>query len=437
MPPRLITAIIIIICIVVAARLYFVETFAVPLPYWDQWDAEGDFLLRPWIEGRLRLQELWQPHNEHRIFSTRLLSLLIFSITGKWNNLLEARVNVLVAACIPAMLLLFLVRQRALSGLRWLVVIAIIAQFALPFSFENMLVGFQSQFYFLIIFTIGALMLAACYPENGRAIAAILILCLLSIVTMASGLLTPVAVSGIYLLHAFTEKRIGRMRAAMVVALLIMAAGGYLILPQIGGHQMYRAESVSDVVNAIGYILSWPFLQNKQPAFVLWLPAVIAVPVLWFSGKFMRADMVMAGCVMWSLLQAVAIAYGRGHELTEVASRYTELFSPGLIGQAWFAARLMERSLMGWVMVVFFWVYVKGHIRHNSNDMYDIRRNHRLSLLQEKNVRLYLKTKDPKYLDQPKFEIPYPEPVRLRSLLDNPVILGILPVQLDEAQVTE
>lgn len=424
-----------VITIIVAARLYYVGAFATPLPYWDQWDAEGDFLLRPWIEGRLRLRELWQPHNEHRIFPTRVLSLLIFNVTGTWNNLIEARINVLLAACIPAILLGFLLRQRALSGIRWLVLIAVIAQFALPFSFENVLVGFQSQFYFLIIFTLTALILAVQYPQRAWAMAVIVLLCVLSVLTMASGLLTPISVAGVYALHACVQRQVGGLRAILMVALTGVAVWGYLLLPQIPANQMYRAENLSDLFGAIGYILSWPVIGNRFAGLILWLPVIATVPWLLFKKNLTRADMLMAGCVFWSLMQALAIAYGRGQGLTEVASRYTELFSLGLIGNAWFAARFIEQSSrrpVGWVMAAFFVVLVGGHTKHYGEDMHDIRRNHRLSLKQEQNVRRYLRTNDPSALVQPKFEIPYPDPVRLQGLLDDPVIRRILPVDPGE-----
>jgi hypothetical protein len=188
------------------SRLYFVENFAVPLPYWDQWDAEGDFLLRPWIEGTLKLSDLWQPHNEHRIFPTRVLSLAIFEITGSWNNFTEARFNILLAAAIPAILTWLMCRHGALFGKRYLLLIVVIAQFALPFSFENLLIGFQSQFYFLILFTLVSISLAILRPRSIFAIVAILVLSVLSVLTMASGLLTPLSAAFVYFLNWYLKQ---------------------------------------------------------------------------------------------------------------------------------------------------------------------------------------------------------------------------------------
>lgn len=434
MPTRNILALLATLLLIVAARLYFVGTFGVSLPYWDQWDAEGDFLLRPWIEGRLKLRELWQPHNEHRIFPTRLFSLLIFNFTGVWDNLIEARVNILLASCIPAMILLFLMRQKALHGPRWLILIVIIAQFSLPFSYENLLVGFQSQFYFLIIFTILAIILATIYPDSPGAMAGVAVLSWLSVLTMGSGIITPVAVAGVFVLQSIQKRQINRKQVLLAVLLAGLAAAGYSIIPQIEANHIYRARNLSDMWNALQLILAWPVLKSWPAAVVLWIPGLAMVPWLLRTRALSRADLFMAGCVMWSLAQTLAIAYGRGQSMGSVSSRYTELFTIGLIGNAWFAVRFMEAMVKNrrivWLGAVFFVVFVWGHISRFEHDMKNVHESYGNSLKQESNVRKYLKTGDPSVLVQPQFEIPYPDSIRLRSLLDNPTIRPILPSYL-------
>ncbi|SEI59242.1 hypothetical protein SAMN05216327_102636 [Dyadobacter sp. SG02] len=434
MPTRNILALLATLLVIAAARLYFVETFAIPLPFWDQWDAEGDYLLRPLLEGRLRFEHLWQPHNEHRILPTRLLSLLIFSFTGVWDNLVEARVNILVAACIPAIILLFLMRQKALYGLRWLILIVIIAQFALPFSFENLLVGFQSQFYFLIIFTLLTIILASVYPDSLVAMAGVLILSWLSVLTMASGILTPLTAVGVYALHGFRNREVNWKHMAFGLVLAGVSAAGYSLMPQIEGNQTLRARNISELFGALRYILAWPVSKSWPAAIALWSPALGMVPWLLRGRSLTRADLFMAGCVMWSLAQTLAIAYGRGQSMDNVSSRYTELFTLGLIGNAWFAVRFIELTNKNWRLVwlgaVFFVVFTLAHITRRNRDMRAVYRTYDLSKKQEMNVRKYLKTGDPSALVQPLFEIPFPDSVRLRSLLDNPTLRPILPPYL-------
>lgn len=422
---------------VVLSRLYYVNNFAVALPYWDQWDAEGDGLLRPWIENRLRIRDLWAPHNEHRIFPTRVLSLLIFEITGEWNNLTEVRFNIVLAVAIPVLLVGILLRNSALNEMRWILLPVIVAQFALPFPFENLLVGFQSQFYFLLLFTLTSLILAAYRPENKSSMAGIIILCVLSVITMASGFLTAIAVMGIYFLNWYQRSQSSFHQTIMLCVLFAIAVTGYFLIPQIPANQIYRARNISQLINSLGYILSWPVIGHQFYTFLFWIPAIIVIPLLTFRKSMTRTDLLMAGCFIWSFSQSLAIAYGRGQELTLVSSRYTELFTPGLISNAWFVIRFTEvlnKYRFRWIfLVIFFGLFSYAHITRFSSDMHDIRKNHHYSVIQTRNVCLYLKTNNQSFLQQSQFEIPFPSAVRLRELLDNLTIRSILPEPMKSA----
>src|SRR5208337_5623112 len=53
------------------AKMWLIHKFGAPLPFWDQWeDARVVFV--PYFEGKLSLAALFSPHNEPRIFFTRL-----------------------------------------------------------------------------------------------------------------------------------------------------------------------------------------------------------------------------------------------------------------------------------------------------------------------------------------------------------------------------
>ncbi len=211
-----------ILCIVVIVpRWYYVENFAVALPFWDQWDAEWVGLLKPWTEGKLAFSDLWSSHNEHRIFPTRLMTLLGFELTGKWSNLTETRLNVLLGASTPIFLIWLLYKGQGLYGFRWLVAAVIIAGAIFPLSWENILIGFQSQFYFLNLFTLSALALAVFRPQSIWAMVTVAGLCGLSIITMASGLITPIAVAMVYAADSFTKKR-WSPKNLLTISVLIM-----------------------------------------------------------------------------------------------------------------------------------------------------------------------------------------------------------------------
>ena len=79
--------------IALVARLLYIHYFAVSMPFWDQWDAEGDHLLKPLLSGSLGWAELLHAHNEHRIVPTKLVTLASYLATGQWNTIYEARIS--------------------------------------------------------------------------------------------------------------------------------------------------------------------------------------------------------------------------------------------------------------------------------------------------------------------------------------------------------
>lgn len=329
-------------------------------------------------------------------------------------------------------------KNRSFSGLRWLLIPVILAQFALPFSFENLFIGFQSQFYFLILFSVISILLITYLPENGYAFAAVFLLCLLSIFTMGSGFITPFTIVTVYILDLYLKSRFSLFNCFCILVLVITSITGYFLIPQIPVHQVYRAQNLSQLIYALGYILSWPIGDHQFPAFLLWTPALFMILLLTIRKSLTRADVLMTGCFVWSFIQCCAIAYGRGQELTMVSSRYTELFSLGLISNAWFVIRFAEQKgnnlFRYFPAVVFSFVFFYGHLTRINEDMNEIHKIHDYSLLQTRNVCMYLKTNDKTFLDKKGFEIPFPNPVRLKELLDKPSIRKILPDQVKNCQ---
>lgn len=419
-----------VVIIIVLARAYFVNQFAVALPFWDQWDAEGDQLLRLWAENSLHVSDLWHPHNEHRIFPTRLLGLLIFILTDQWNNLTSAYVNIILAASIPASLLFILCRFEKLANLRLLILLVIVAQFTLPFSFENMLIGFQSQFYFLILFSVCAFGVATTFQRGAWKIVGLIILSLLCIFTSASGLITSLVVAGMLALDAHLKNRLRYQEVTAIVTFIAIAAVAYITMPHIAAHDVFRADNIFEWIKAAAHILSWP-TKSYFLFVLLWLPAIITMSALIRKRNFSDSDLFMAACFAWSFAQALAVAYGRGHELTSIPSRYTELLSIGLVANAWFTIRYVEQvpklRWQNYLMLAFFPVFIFGHIKRLKADLTDMKTVHNYSVVQSANVNNYLLTQDPSHLHKPGMQIPYPDSVRLKLLLDNHSIRKMLP----------
>lgn len=420
---------------VVLVRGYYVQHFASALPFWDQWDAEGDQLIRPWIDGTLRLESLWQLHNEHRIVPTRLTTLAVFVVSGTWSNLWEARVNVFLSAAVAATFVWIAFRRQLPTGTRWLFVALVLACFTLPFAWENFLVGFQSQFCYVVLFMLAALILTAWRPDSMLVRCAVFVLCLASVVTLASGLVTALAVSFVVGLAWYIGDRPMRPPVIFIVMLWIVAISSYLSVPHIPEHATLKAQGAFELVDASTHILGWPTLGYHWPAFWLWLPGAMMISWIVWGRQASRVDLVMAGCYVWTAAQALALAYGRGHLLLEVPSRYTELLIPGILANGWFVLRFAEhatrlRQARAFAYVIasaFFIMLTGGYALRLEGDIGSMRARHDQFALQTSNVVRYLQTHDPAALRQPAMQVPYPDVPRLQQWLDDPVIAGSLP----------
>ncbi len=423
--------------ITLLVRLLYVQFFSTPMPFWDQWDGEGATALQPWLHGTLQWSTLLQLHNEHRILPTRLFALLSYFLTGQWNNVYEARIGAVVACFIPAMLVWYALRDAGpVNGRKLLVVFALLMS-VLPFSWENFLVGFQSQFYVLILSSIVAVGLVARHHQSIPALLGAIALSLLAAVTMASGMLTAVAVGATCVMACLClpGKRAPALCTTVVLAVLAIVA--YRSIPVIDGHAVLRAQSLGELLLATTRILSWPARSNGWVA-VVWLPGAVMITRMLLRRQATRADLVMAGLCIWTALQALAIAYGRGHNMTSPAPRYTELFVPGLFGNAWFALQLWGllprsglRSAARAAVVVFALVAVGAPLSQVGKDFRRIQTFAAESRLQQENATRYLVTGDPAALDVGERELPYPDAAKLKAQLDDPKLRQILPVKLE------
>ncbi|WP_349792426.1 hypothetical protein ABQY74_016960 [Xanthomonas sp. WHRI 7064] len=421
--------------IALAARLLYIEHFAVSMPFWDQWDGEGDNLLKPLLSGSLGLAELLHAHNEHRILPTKLVTLASYLATGQWNNVYEARISAAIYAMIPAILVWHGMRIGASLRSRFLLVAVAICAAVLPYSWENFLVGFQSQFYFLILFAVLAISLAAARHDRVVAISGVVALSVISVLTMASGLLTPVAAAITYALAAWLLP--GRKWPPVLAICLLMAiaVAAYKAMPVIPQHAVMRAQSALELLGGLTRVLSWPVRGMHAPALLLWLPGVLGVVLTLHARPADKTDITMAGLLAWGGLQAAAIAYGRGHDLVELSPRYTEILIPGLFANAWFAIRLVQlrhtftalaqRGTYA-VAALFMLTLFGGWVERFHVDMEALRARHEATQAQAQGVLYYIASKDDVTFESGQLPLPYPNSQRLHQLLHDPYLLQAL-----------
>jgi len=418
---------------VFGSKLAVIDRYGTDLPFQDQWGKEADFVLAPLREGNPAwLQGALLPHNEHRIYFTLGVDVLLTLISGQWDARQECVASALPHAAIAASLALF--AWRRLPG-AWGVVSAgvIVALTALPLAWDNVLWAFQSQFYFLIGFSL--LGMDGLLRETFSArwwLGLLAMLC--ALVSMGSGFLCALALLPLFLRDLVGAGRTWRIWLSLSAATAVLALGWYLHFEP-PWHASLRAGSVNDFVTYAAHCLAWP-----APAHAL-LGVLFYSPLLFLGARWLRrgAPPGPAGHALrftlaagsWTLLQIAAVSYARGDGGGFPANRYGDVLAVGIIANA-FALGLLAPALgnkrRGWLVWAAAWLVVLG--LSASTELTKIYRDElpqhrRQTEALEASVRAYVADADATALrNRP---IPFPDYDWFIRLLDRPSIRAILP----------
>jgi hypothetical protein len=293
------------------AKLWLILTSSNCLPFIDQWNGEAANLYVPFLGGHYDPRNLFSGHNEHRILFTRLYDLALLLLNGQWDSQLQMVLNAMIHAGALAGLGCLLARLlgRQFWPALWLLLVVVLV---LPFGWENTLAGFQSQFYFLLVFTLLAIWFWGAYePFTWRwtfGVAA----AVAAVFTVASGLLTALTIGAFVVLDALKQRRAGWVTAlnlALAAGIFIIAAAFTPDVPI--SHEM-RAHTAHDLLLSFGNNLAWPWIILPPFAALTWLPLVLLAWIYFKSERPLPAERLILGIGAWVALQSLAIAYARG-----------------------------------------------------------------------------------------------------------------------------
>ena len=420
--------------VVVGLKWATFDRFGSAMPDWDQWDAEALNLLAPWFEHDHFAAHLFQPHNEHRVVITKLQNLTLTLLNGQWDARLEAVANALLHGAL-AVALWLLGRRRFASFTHaplWLLSAAL---FGLPLAWQNILGGFHSQQYWLLVTSFAAVVVlpfarpwsAAWWAGIGAAT--------LALFTMGSGLLAAAVVLvmlGFQWLRGETK-----LRAAWptLIWCVILVAAGALTRVEVEYHAQLKAKTAHDFFFSLVHSLQWPVPSGFDAlAGLLWLPWLIAAWCVFTArrGAASVAGQILVGLGGWVLVQLVATAYARGAGADFPASRYMDTLTFGAMVNGLTLAWLFSGSLTlpRWRLAIVLaaaWVLTLGFgLRH----LLDTNLNHELPDARryydkaETHMRGYLATDDPAQLAFP--DIPYPSAGGIIERLARPSVRALM-----------
>ena len=415
-----------------ASKLFLIAHFGSGIPFWDQWDAEAYGLLVPFLEGRLGWGDLLAPHNEHRIMLTRLFVLGLFLLNGQWDPLLEmvaqAALHAGVLAFFVALCRSFL-RQCSWIGFALLTVLI----YCIPFSYENTLWGFQSQFYFATLCGLCGIWLTWRFAALSKGWLAGWGFFVVGLFTMGSAFLAVVAAFGVALVRLFFDGG-PRFRAALSLgAYAIVVISGLLLIGYNPGHEPLKAHGAGDFFRFFFQLVAWP---TELPVLGLFLHlSILALAVVVLLRRPPPEDtswfLATLGC--WNFLGMAALAYGRAN--SDLASRYTDSLAFGILvslaSALWFCSCLTGKwRLAAQMLFVVQVASVAGGLLYAVSGKLceDFIAKKELEPIQAHNLMAFSTTDDVQSLtNKPHLHIPYPSATRLAQILRVKKLREVLP----------
>jgi len=360
-----------------AVRLAVIGWSAPLVPFWDEWTATADLILKPYCKGQVPWEAIWEPHNGHRIVLTRLWEIGWFSVLGQWDPTVVASLNsILLTAAEFGFVCWIALAWPARAQVLWL--IGSTAILAVPYGYENLLVAFQSQFHFLIVLGLIAICAATRVEDSPLALPVAVLSAGSALFTVAAGIFVTMTIGLLAALQTIACRAVHR-RTAMLFACSVAIFGlGWAVRAPSTFVAAPPAQIILAVVRYAGWpasnlanlVVDWPqssrylpaslnsFPSQEKPvvataanlmkrhhalidtvfgtiALITYLPgAILLTRLLNAGGPAPRPELwALIGVAGWSVLNVVGMAVARGGDLL-VPPRYQDLLVLGLLANA-------------------------------------------------------------------------------------------------------
>ena len=340
---------------ILSVKVATIARYGTDVPYWDQWGKEGDMFYRPWFEHHEFWSNLLVPHNEHRIAPTLITNFVLLQLgDNQWDARVECVFNAALHAALMAGIAAWALRRfRTRTAVALALLLVLLA--APPIAWENVLGGFQSQFYYLAIFSILALGGLLGAPAGSWRWWGGLAATAAAMVSMGSGMLVAFPIAVVAARRILQRRQTSRQLVTLAVALVIGAVG-WIFRPHAPWHESLHARSLLEFLEYALQCIAWPLYDRPWLAPLLWAPwVVLTARWLWQSVPLRRstmghdsddrlADYIVAGGI-WVLVQVAAVTYSRAGGGGLPAPRYGDLMALGLAFNAFALAVLARKTL--------------------------------------------------------------------------------------------
>jgi hypothetical protein len=272
---------------------------------------------------------LFSPHNEHRIFFTRIFNLIIYEILNGW----DPKSGMYIQAILPSIIAIILTNfiNLYISKIKYLIFhyLLIFIVIGSPYYWENILWSFQNQFYFMALFGITFHIL---YIKRFSifTLISIGILQLFILFTVASGVLAIISsifLTLIKLIQINNKKKIYWFFLLFYQIILIMLQSNLWV--KVPHHEQLKASSFNDFFNEFLHVLSWPFNTFNEGYIYVW---GILILIIFYQMNFIYTYkknilsnnsyfFVGIALLIWAFFQEIAVSFSRTYA-NVYSSRY-------------------------------------------------------------------------------------------------------------------
>ena len=306
------------------AKFLMISLYSNPLPYKDQWEGEAVDVYVRYFEHILTAGDFFSAHNEHRILYTRIYDLGLFLLNGQWDSQLQMAGNALIHCLALAG---FGWMMAALLGVRfWPVIwLPLALALTLPYGWENALWGFQSQFYFLIIFSFLTIWLLGLSEPLSKRWRWGVLAAFGALFTIASGFIASLAVACLEILKVLKQPRDWRRHLPTFAVCAVAIIAGLLLQGQVERHEALKPHTPVALIRSFGLNLAWPSVHFPWLGILALLPlGLLAWLYLRSRETSLRGEEMILGVGIWVIWQAAAVAYARGASGQFMSWRYMD-----------------------------------------------------------------------------------------------------------------
>lgn len=430
-----------------SVRVWLINSFGGTVPYWDEWDAEAAYTLIPWFNNQLSLDTLIAPHNEHRLFFTRIFSLILLILNdNQWDPLVQmvfcaglATLNAIVLALILKKLL----GERGYNSALFAVALLGI----IPFAVENIIWGLQINWYFFNLFSLLAFWGVLLHREGTWQWWLGILCTFLTYFNLVSGIFVAAILLLVKSYLWLVDKKSREYYLISIVALWVLLGIEIALFSDSVGHAALRHQAAAAAdgfwhlfFNLLGKYLAFPFVKQPHLSLVMYLPILLlSLTVIIRRRTPNPLELFSLTLGGWVILQTAAIAYGRLW-IPDVSLRYMDILAFGTVANlmALYALydllpqrynRLVQIYGVIWAVIwcgtLTLLVDITPFLHAKQLEKVDFVRN----------MRNYLATNSPALLQN--VSIPYPVPKRLEDILANPKLRASLPVSLQVPKLVD